>query len=88
MKDTTYIDVREPSEFASGHLGGAINIPLGSIGNGNNELEKIAKDARVVVYCRSGGRAGQAKEQLQAMGYTNVENGINQEEISMTNHLA
>lgn len=81
MKDTIYIDVREPGEFASGHVEGAINIPLGSIGSSNSELENIAKDAKLVVYCRSGGRAGLAKEQLQAMGYTNVENSINQEEI-------
>ena len=87
MKDTIYIDVREPNEFASGHIEGAINIPLGSIGNGNIELEKLAKDARLVVYCRSGGRAGIAKEQLQVMGYTNIENSINQEEINKATHL-
>lgn len=84
MKDTTYIDVREPSEFASGHVDGAINIPLGSIGESNTELDELPKDRKIVLYCRSGARASLAKEQLQAMGYSNVENGINQEEIRRT----
>lgn len=82
MFDTTkpiYIDVREPFEFAEGHLEGALNIPAGSVGN-TTQLG-IPKDAQVVVYCRSGNRADMAKAQLESMGYSNVENGINQENI-------
>jgi len=72
------IDVREPIEFASGHAEGAINIPVGSIEDGVSALTNIDRDAEVIVYCRSGGRAENAKAQLESLGYENVTNGINQ----------
>ncbi len=78
-----YIDVREPSEFAGGHIAGAINIPVGSIEDGATALASIDKNAEVVVYCRSGGRAENAKTQLEALGYTNVTNGINQSSLEV-----
>jgi len=84
MNDTakvTYIDVREPMEFASGHLEGAVNIPAGSISDDTIALQDIPKDSRVVVYCRSGARAENARAQLQQLGFTDVVNGINQDTI-------
>lgn len=84
MNDTakiTYIDVREPIEFAAGHLEGAINIPVGSISDGATDLQDIPKNSKVVVYCRSGGRAENARAQLQQLGFRNVTNGINQDSI-------
>lgn len=83
MLDTTktiYIDVRDPSEFAQGHVDGALNIPVGSI-NTSTQLG-LPKTAKIVTYCNSGNRSGVVKTQLQALGYTNVENGINQQTIS------
>lgn len=74
-----YIDVREPYEFQDSHINGALNIPVGSISS-TTQLG-LPKDAKIILYCRSGHRAGIAKQQLEAMGYTKVVNGINQETI-------
>ncbi len=75
------IDVREPMEFAGGHVEGAINIPVGSIEDGATALASIDRDAEITVYCRSGGRAENAKAELEALGYTHVTNGINQSSL-------
>lgn len=72
------VDVREPSEYAESHVDGAVNIPLGDI---IKRLDEIPKDEEVIVYCRSGGRAGVALQGLSSMGYTNVTNGINQASV-------
>jgi len=72
------IDVREPYEYEAGHVKGAVNIPLGDM---MKRLNEIPKDEEVVVYCRSGGRAGVALQGLASMGYSNIINGINQEAI-------
>ena len=66
------IDVRSPSEYASGHIDGARNIPLDQIGSRTNDVGR--KDAPVVVYCRSGMRSAQAKSKLEAAGFTQVYN--------------
>ncbi len=79
-----YVDVREPSEFQESHLDGALNIPLMSI-NSTTQLG-LPKDAKIILYCRSGNRAGIAKTQLEAMGYSNVVNGINQETIQTSSY--
>ena len=72
-KDATLIDVRSSAEFETGHLKNAINIPHTEIG------EKIAKhvtqkDAKIVLYCRKGGRAEKALKVLKKLGYTKVTN--------------
>ena len=79
-----YIDVREPYEYQSGHLESALNIPVDSISNIETLLSDIPKDSKLIVYCRSGARAENAKNQLQHLGYTNVENGINQDTIEQS----
>lgn len=66
------IDVRSPEEFASGHVEGARNIPVGEIGQRSAEVGD--KDAPVVVYCRSGMRSAQAKTTLESAGFTQVHN--------------
>ncbi|MCP5207994.1 MAG: rhodanese-like domain-containing protein [Hahellaceae bacterium] len=65
------IDVRTPEEFASGHVPGAINIPLDDL---SAHLPKLAslKDQPVVVYCRSGRRAGVALERLAQEGFSQL----------------
>lgn len=83
--NTIFIDVREPMEFASGHLGDAINIPVGTIVENSSQLQGINKDSHIVVYCGSGARAENAKMQLQQLGYVDVVNGINQDEIEKSN---
>lgn len=89
MNKTTspiYIDVREPMEYSVDHLEGAINIPVSSISESDTRLQDIPKETRVVVYCRSGARAENARTKLQQLGFTDVENGINQETIERSIH--
>ena len=67
------IDVREPAEFASGHLPGAVNIPRGVLEFQVDAHPALArKDLPLVLVCRSGGRAALAADSLQAMGFCNV----------------
>lgn len=67
------IDVRETEEFAAGHLPGAIHASRGMLEfklAGNPAL--AARDLRVVLYCKTSGRAALAAVAMQAMGYLNV----------------
>ncbi len=64
------LDVRTPGEFDSGHVDGAVNIPVQSLGQRLMELP--ATDQPVVVYCRSGGRSAQAAALLRQAGWTDV----------------
>ena len=66
------IDVRTRSEFKEGHIPGSVNIPLQMI----DQVEDIAEstDMPLFVYCRSGGRSGQAAVLLEERGYTDVQN--------------
>lgn len=67
----TLIDVREPHEFAAGHIEGARNLPLARL---PSEAPGALPDrgARVVVYCERGPRARRAREALRALGLTDV----------------
>ncbi len=60
------IDVRSPGEFAGGHLAGAVNIPVDTIGARAEELAKKRK--KLVVYCASGMRSGSAASALKRAG--------------------
>jgi phage shock protein E len=66
----TLVDVRTPSEFASGHLTGAVNVPLGELETRFGELGD--RNALLVLYCRSGARSGRAKRLLEAKGFVRV----------------
>jgi len=63
------VDVREPSEWAGGHIPGAIHIPLGEIALRQNELKR---DVPIVTVCRSGSRSLVAGELLQRAGFSEV----------------
>ncbi len=68
------LDVREADEFAAGHLPGAVLVPRGLLEfklSGSPEL--AARDLRIVLYCKSGGRAALAAVALHEMGYLNVQ---------------
>lgn len=71
-KNTFLVDVREPGEFASGSVKGAVNIPLGTI---QSQLSKFKNKETIVVFCRSGNRSRQAQQFLEQSGFTNVVNG-------------
>jgi len=66
------IDVREESEWANGHLPGAIHLGKGII---ERDVEQRLPDtgAKLVLYCGGGFRSALAADNLQKMGYTNVE---------------
>jgi rhodanese-related sulfurtransferase len=67
------VDVREPHEHEEFNIGGTL-IPLGNIRSMQvDEIEDL-KDEEVIVYCRSGGRSGQAAMLLETMGFQNVKN--------------
>jgi rhodanese-related sulfurtransferase len=80
------IDVREPYEFASGHVSGALNIPPSQLMTGAAALLDVPKDAQIIVYCRTGSRSAVSMNILQRMGYSNVVNGINMDHVNA--HLA
>ncbi len=65
------VDVREESEYASGHLPGAIHIGKGVI---ERDIEERIPDhaADIVLYCGGGYRSALAADAVQKMGYTNV----------------
>lgn len=65
------VDTREDSEWARGHIPGAIHLSKGII---ERDIEKTVpdKDATVVLYCGGGFRSALAADNLQRMGYRNV----------------
>ena len=63
------LDVREPSEFAAGHIAGATLIPLGELANRTSE---VPHDKTVVVVCHSGNRSAQGRDMLRQAGFTNA----------------
>ncbi len=71
------IDVRTPGEYSSGHLAGSVNIDWTG-----HDYEKafgeLDPKVPVLLYCRSGGRSGQAMEHLRSKGFTvqHLEGGI------------
>jgi rhodanese-related sulfurtransferase len=68
----TILDVRTPEEFAEGHVPGAINISHDQLADRLAEIE-ASKEDEVIVYCRSGRRAGIAEQLLLDQGFRNVQ---------------
>ncbi len=66
-----FIDVREPDEFASGHIDGMKNVPLSTL---SEDTVDFGKDSEVVIICRSGNRSMKAAEALQGYGFKNIVN--------------
>ena len=71
--DAHIIDVREVVEFNSGHIAGAVNMPLSVFGNFLNQLKSLKGPK--IFYCRSGNRSGQAVDYLSQLGIPEVYNG-------------
>lgn len=77
----TYVDVRTEQEYAAGHPAGAVNVPVMLAAAGgmqpNPDFMKVmggafAKDAKIVVGCKSGARSMRAAEMLTNAGFTGV----------------
>jgi phage shock protein E len=73
-----HIDVRTQDEYLDDHNDHAINLPLHELTDysdiARTVLEKIPKDTSIKVFCLSGGRSAVAKQVLESLGYTDVEN--------------
>lgn len=67
------IDVRESDEYAAGHIPGAVHISRGLLEfKLSNTAELSARDLRIVLYCKTSGRAALAACSLREMGYLQV----------------
>ena len=66
------VDVREESEWAKGHLPGAVHMGKGVI---ERDIEQRVPDqnTKLILYCGGGFRSALAADSLQKMGYKNVE---------------
>ncbi|EEW48769.1 molybdopterin biosynthesis protein MoeB [Corynebacterium efficiens YS-314] len=74
----TFVDVREPHEFAAYAIPGAVNVPLSAIRSGAVP-DAVAAGEEVLVYCAAGVRSAQAVAILQEAGYggmTSLDGGI------------
>lgn len=71
--DIPLVDVREEHEFAAGHVPGAVNLPMSTLGGRLDELP----DGSFDVICAVGGRSARVVQALEARGYdaTNVDGG-------------
>ncbi len=68
--DFALIDVREPNEWAMGHVPGATLVPRGVL---ESSIEaRVPRERKVVLYCASGNRSALAADVLQQMGYAEV----------------
>lgn len=71
-RNAQIIDVRTSTEFSTGHIKGAINIPLSLV---SENLSKIKKDRPIITCCASGMRSASAKSLLVSYGFKEVYNG-------------
>lgn len=76
------IDVREPQEYAKGHVDDAINIPPSELMSGSEYINELDKDTPLVLYCVSGSRSNVALQLLKQQGFTNLTNGINADHVN------
>lgn len=63
------LDVRSAEEYATGHVPGAVNVPHDQVAA---RIAELPKDREIVLYCRSGRRAGLAAEVLAANGFKSL----------------
>ena len=71
-QEVIILDVREQDEYDSGHIPGAVLLPVGSIDETTAAQVIPEKDSTVLVYCRSGNRSKTASTVLADLGYTNI----------------
>ena len=92
------LDVREPAEFLSGTIEGALNVPRGILEPAadrqyaSHRDELMDRDKKWLIFCASSGRSAMATVVLQEMGFKNVKNingGMNAwkaAELTVTTH--
>ena len=71
-QEVLILDVREQHEYDSGHIPGAVLLPVGTITKDTASAVIDDLDTVVLVYCRSGNRSKTASQALADFGYTNI----------------
>ena len=74
-REALFLDVREPYEWAAGHISGALHIPIGQI---QARIGEVDRDRQVIVVCQIGQRSALVADFLDAQGYDayNLEGGL------------
>ena len=68
----TYVDVREPDEFAEGHPAGAVSLPISRADFVQAMEREFTRNAKIITGCAAGGRSLRAARMLEQAGFTNV----------------
>ncbi len=71
--DFVLVDLRTPEEVADGYIEGAVNINFYDP-DFRGQLDALDRDKTYVIYCRSGGRSGSARDTMRELGFTEVYN--------------
>ena len=71
-QEVIILDVREQDEYDSGHIPGAVLLPVGTIDETTAAEVIPEKDSTVLVYCRSGNRSKTASSAQAELGYTGI----------------
>ena len=71
-QEAIVLDVREQDEFDTGHIPGAVLLPVGTITKDTAAAVIPELDSVVLVYCRSGNRSKKASQTLADLGYTGI----------------
>ena len=71
-QEVVLLDVREQHEYDSGHIPGAVLLPVGTITEDTAAAVIDDLGTVVLVYCRSGNRSKTASQALADLGYTNI----------------
>ncbi|MCE1241478.1 MAG: rhodanese-like domain-containing protein [Azonexaceae bacterium] len=72
-EEAAVLDVREPAEFAAGHIPEALNIPVAKLGERLGELEKY-REKPLIVCCAAGMRSNKACAELKKQGFAHLNN--------------
>jgi rhodanese-related sulfurtransferase len=72
-KEFVILDVRSPEEYSDSHIASALNINYNSR-KFQNEVEKLEKNNKYLVYCRSGHRSSNAVKVMKNLGFTDLYN--------------
>jgi rhodanese-related sulfurtransferase len=74
-ENAVLLDVREPDEWAVGHVEGAVHVPMNDV---PAALDRLDRDAEIVVVCKVGGRSAQVTAWLNQQGYQakNLDGGM------------
>ena len=67
-----FLDIREATDYARGHITDSVHIPAAALVKRSNELEKY-RDKPVVVVCKMGQSAGPATKSLRAQGFSRAQ---------------